>query len=201
MSTQPKSYITPEQYLEIDRKAEFKSEYINGEMFAMSGGSLAHSRIATAVMLELGLQLRHGSCEVLNSDMRVVVNLEGLYVYPDVTVFCGEPRLLDGHNDALLNPTLIVEVLSPSTEAYDRGNKFEYYEEIESFREYVLVASESIGVEVRRLSPSGEWTLKIYRSLDDVVELQSIGCRLALKDIYEKVEFGVRPPYMRPVNP
>ena len=199
MSTQPKNYLTPEQYLEIERKAEYKSEYYQGEMFAMAGASLSHNRIVTAVIAEIRQQLRRGPCEVFGSDMRVAITATGLYVYPDASVCCGGPQLLDGHNDTLLNPTLIVEVLSPSTEAYDRGDKFKHYRSIESFREYLLVASESLDVELHTRQPDGRWVLTPVDRLEDVIELQSIGCRLALADLYEKVEFGERGPGMRPL--
>jgi Uma2 family endonuclease len=199
MSTQPKNYLTPEQYLEIERKAEYKSEYYRGEMFAMAGGSLAQNRLASAIIGELRQQLRRGPCEVFGSDMKVAIPATGLYAYPDACVCCGGPQLLDGCNDTLLNPVLIVEVLSPSTEAYDRGAKFKHYRTIGSLREYLLIASECIDVELRRLQPDGEWILRSADRLEDVIELQSIGCRLALSDLYEKVEFGERPPGMRPV--
>jgi Uma2 family endonuclease len=199
MSTQSKTFLTPEQYLEIERKAEYKSEYYAGEMFAMAGASLTHNRLATALIVDLGQQLRRGPCEVFGSDMRVAASATALYAYPDASVCCGGPQLQDGHNDVLLNPVLIVEVLSPSTELYDRGDKFKHYRTIPSFREYLLVASEHIEVELRRLQPDGEWTLRFADLLEDVIELQSIGCRLALADLYEKVEFGDRGPGMRPL--
>jgi Uma2 family endonuclease len=198
MSSQPKNYLTPEQYLEIERKAEFKSEYYAGEMFAMAGGSLAHNRLSIATTGELRQQLRRGPCEVFGSDMKVAVNTTGLYAYPDASVCCGGPQLLDGHNDTLVNPVLIVEVLSPSTEAYDRGDKFKHYKSIDSLREYLLIASESVAVELRTRQADGRWILTFGDRLEDIVELQSIGCRLALSDLYEKIEFGERGPGMRP---
>jgi len=199
MSTQSKSFLTPEQYLEIERKAEYKSEYYNGEMFSMAGASLTHNRLSTATVGELRQQLRHGPCEVFGSDMRVAVSATGLYCYPDASVCCGGPQLLDGQRDTLLNPTLIVEVLSPSTEAYDRGDKFRHYKSIDTFQEYLLIASERADVELRTRQPDGRWLLTSADRLEDIVELQSIGCRLALADLYEKVEFGERPPGMRPL--
>ena len=199
MSTQSKPFLTPEQYLEIERKADFKSEYFRGEMFAMAGASLAHNRLVTAVTVDLGQQLRRGPCEVLGSDMRVAITATGLYCYPDASVCCGGPQLLDGHKDTLLNPTLIVEVLSPSTEAFDRGAKFKRYKSIETFREYLLVASESVDVELRTRQPDGRWILTSADRLEDTLDLQSIGCRLSLADLYEKVEFGERGLGMRPL--
>src|SRR5208283_4661152 len=120
MSTQSKTFLTPEQYLEIERKAEFKSEYYQGEMFAMSGARLAHIQMVSNMMRELGVQLLDRPCEPLSNDMRVCVKPVGLYTYPDIVVVCGEPQMLDNEFDTLLNPTVIVEVLSKSTEAYDR---------------------------------------------------------------------------------
>ncbi len=194
MSTQPKNYLTPEQYLEIERKAEYKSEYYRGEMFAMAGASLAHNQLVAAVTGELRQQLRRGPCQVLASDMKVAVTATGLYAYPDATVCCGEPRLMDGHKDILQNLTLIVEVLSPSTEAYDRGAKFRHYRSIETLREYLMVASESISAELYTRQPDGRWILTSADRLEDVIELQSIGCRLSLADLYERVEFGEHGP-------
>ena len=137
MATQPKTHLTPEQYLEIERKAEFKSEYYQGEMFAMSGASYPHIGIVANAVASLHQQLRRGPCRPLSNDMRVRVTATGLYTYPDVVVVCGEPRFLDDTFDTLLNPTVIIEVLSESTEAYDRGQKFEQYRSLESLAEYV----------------------------------------------------------------
>ncbi len=130
MSTQPKSFLTPEQYLEIDRQAERKSEYWQGEMFAMSGAAEPHNLILPNIIVQIHPQLRTRDCRTYSNDMRVRVSTTGLYTYPDMVVVCGAPQFLDARRDTLLNPTLIVEVLSPSTEAYDRGRKFEHYQSI-----------------------------------------------------------------------
>lgn len=132
------------------------------------------------------------------SDMRVRVGATGLYTYPDVVVACA-PQFLNEQESTLLNPILIVEVLSASTEGYDRGPKFKHYRTIESLREYLLVASECMDVELRRLQPDGEWILRSFDRIEDVIA-QSIGCRLALADLYEKVEFGERGPGARPLD-
>ena len=198
MSTQPESYLTPEQYLEIEEKAEYKSEYYQGEMFAMAGARRAHNLVGGNVFYQLRHQLRQGTCEVYQSDMRVRVSATGLYTYPDVVVACS-PQFLDEQQSTLLNPSLIVEVLSPSTEAYDRGEKFKHYRSIETLREYLLVASESVDVELRTRQPDGRWILTSADRLEDTLDLQSIGCRLSLADLYEKVEFGEREPGMRPL--
>ena len=191
MSSLPKTFLTPEQYLEIERKAEFKSEYHNGEMFAMAGARLPHNLITTNVTSELRQQLRLRPCRVVSSDQRVLVAPTGLFTYPDVVVVCGEPRLLDSELDTLLNPTVIVEVLSPTTEAYDRGRKFGHYRTIESLSAYLMVASELISAELYTRQPDNRWKLTEEASrLEDTFEIESIGCRLKLADIYEKVELG-----------
>ena len=142
MSTQPKSFLTPEQYLEIERQAASKSEYWQGEMFAMAGASREHNLLAGNLYVSLHQQLRRRPCEVYQSDMRVWIPATGLYTYPDVVAVCGEPRFTDDHVDTLVNPTFVAEILSPTTEAYDRGRKFEHYRKVESLQEYLLVAQE-----------------------------------------------------------
>jgi Uma2 family endonuclease len=188
MSTQPKHYITPEEYLEIERAAEFKSEYYQGEMFAMSGAKWAHNVLAGNLMRELGQQLRSRPCTVVPSDMRVRVSQTGLYTYPDVVVVCGSPQFLDGRTDTLLNPSVLVEVLSPSTEAYDRGRKFELYRTIESLSEYLLVSADRVQADLYTRQPDGRWLLTAASGMDAALELQSVGCRIALGDLYEKVD-------------
>ena len=190
VSTQPKTFLTPEQYLEIERKAEFKSEYYNGEMFAMAGAREAHNLLVTALVSLLHAQLRPRPCRVYSSDMRVRVSATGLYTYPDVIAVCGDRQFLDDQRDTLLNPNLLVEVLSPSTEAYDRGRKFEHYKAIESFSEYLLISSDRVHVDLFRRQPDSDWLLKSADRLDDVLDLQSIACRLSLADLYEQVEFS-----------
>jgi Uma2 family endonuclease len=188
MSSLPKTFLTPEQYLEIERKAEFKSEYLQGEMFAMAGGSLAHNRLVFNTIAAIAPQLRAGSCQGLPSDMRVHIPATGLFTYPDVIVVCGQPQLLDGRNDTLLNPTLIIEVLSPSTEAYNRGRKFEHYRSLDSLREYLLVSSERVSVDLFTRQPDGKWLLASADRLDASLELESVGATLALADLYGGID-------------
>ena len=191
MSTMTKPYVTPEEYLEIERKAEYKSEYYDGEMFAMSGARLAHNLIAMNVGSGLHVQIRGRSCQVYSSDMRVRVSATGLYTYPDVVVVCGKPQLADNEMDNLLNPAVLVEVLSPGTEAYDRGRKFEHYRKIESLRQYLLVASDRVSVELFTRQAGGQWLLSSAAGLEEEIDLESIECRLRVADIYDKVEFEV----------
>ncbi len=188
MASQPKTFLTPEEYLEIERRAEYKSEYFQGEMFAMAGASLVHNILVSHLVRDLGQQLRRGPCQVLPSDMRVHVSAAGLYTYPDVSVVCGPPQLADEHSDILLNPSFIAEVLSPSTEGYDRGRKFEQYRAIASLAEYLLVAQDRVHVELFTRQADGRWVLSEASGLEATLELPSIGCRLSLADLYEKVD-------------
>ncbi|MGO9258135.1 MAG: Uma2 family endonuclease [Bryobacteraceae bacterium] len=189
MSTLPKTYLTPEEYLEIERKAEYKSEYYQGEMLAMAGASMAHNRVVGNTFAVLWQQLESRQCEVFMGDQRVHVRATGLYAYPDVVAYCGDPQLLDTHMDTLLNPSLIVEVLSPSTETYDRNLKFEQYKSIESLREYLLVSSEQARADLHTRQPDGQWLLTSVSRLEDTLEIPSLGCMLRLADLYKKVKF------------
>lgn len=178
--------LTPEEYLALERKADVRSEYDNGYMYAMSGASRKHKLAAGNLFREISTQLKGRPCEAYTGDMRVQVDVTGLFSYPDVTVVCGERRFLDREVDTLLNPTVIVEVLSPSTEAYDRGAKFAHYRRLTSLREYVLVAQDTVLVE--RYSRQGEdWLLTELSRLDDVLRLESIGCHVPLREIYDRV--------------
>ena len=197
MATQPKTYLTPEQYLEIERKAEFKSEYYQGEMFAMSGARYPHIGIVANTVASLHQQLRRGPCRPLSNDMRVRVTATGLYTYPDVVIVCGEPQFLADTFDTLLNPTVIVEVLSESTEAYDRGQKFEQYRSLESLKEYMMISSQRISVERYTRQPDGSWNYIAKASLEDSIDLKSVDCHLLLADLYEKVDFSTSQPASR----
>jgi len=189
MSSQPKTYLTPEEYLAIERKAEYKSEYFAGEMFAMVGASRKHNLASINTASSLLQQLKGRNCEVYSSDMRVRVPATDLYTYPDVVVAC-DPKFEDDHFDTLLNPTLIVEVLSPSTASYDRIKKFSYYRMISTLAEYLLISQDEYKVEQYVKQPDGRWLLSDIGSLEGVVELASIQCTLGLADIYAKVELG-----------
>lgn len=189
MSTLVKSFLTPEQYLEIERKAEFKSEYYNGEMFAMSGAREAHVLLVLNATWILGPQLRSRPCRLYSNDMRVRVNATGLYTYPDISVVCGERQFLDDRRDTLLNPTLLIEVLSESTEAYDRGRKSEHYRSLPSLREYLLIASDRISVDLFTRQADDHWLLTAVGKPEDIIQLDSVGCQLKLGDLYENVEF------------
>ena len=183
------TYITPEAYIASERRAKVKSEYIHGEIFAMSGASLAHTLITLDIATELNIQLRGSTCKVVTNDMRVRTALKGPYFYPDVVVFCGTPQFEDNVFDTLLNPILVVEVLSPSTEAYDRGEKFAHYQKLMSLQEYILVSQDRIHVTHHRLLES-QWASKEFHAPEDVLLLNSIECKFLLQDIYTRVTFS-----------
>ena len=190
MSAVPQPRLTPQQYLARERQAVTKSEYLRGEMFAMSGASREHNLIAGNVNRELGEQLRERECEVYQADMRVKIRPTGLYTYPDVTVVCGEPEFEDAEVDTLLNPTVLVEVLSPSTADYDRGGKFTHYRRLPSLQEYVLISQDRPLVEHYVRQGKDEWLLTEQSSLQDPLILPSIQCQLPLSEIYLKVRFA-----------
>ena len=188
-SAAAQTYLTPEEYLAFERKATTKHEYLNGQIVAMSGASFAHNFITVNIATSLNVQLMEGECRVATSDMRVKVTQIDSYFYPDVVVVCGEPRAEDDTFDTLLNPTLIVEVLSPSTEGYDRGEKFEHYQQIASLKDYILISQDEVHVEYY-YRQENEWLQTEFVELEDVLSLLSIGCELHLSDIYRRVEIA-----------
>ena len=189
MSAQAQPRLTPEQYLEIERAAEFRNEYYNGRMYAMSGGSFPHALVIANFARQLCNALEKRPCSVASSDLRLRVSPGGLYTYPDIVVVCGEPKFADGEKDTLLNPTFIAEVLSPSTEAYDRGFKATQYRTLASLREYAFVSQAEPRVEVFRRQSSGDWLLSECFGLETVCRLDSVECQIPLASIYEKVTF------------
>ncbi len=189
MTAKPQKKYSPEEYLELERAAEYKSEYYQGEIFAMAGASRNHNRIVGNLN---GLSfnfLQEKPCNFYPSDMRVHIPASGLYTYPDLLVVCGKEEFLDSAVDTLLNPKIIVEVLSESTGSYDRGEKYQLYRSIPSLEEYVMIDSQRISAEVNRKSPQGFWSLmsEAY-DLKDSIELASIGFTLLLQDVYARAE-------------
>jgi Uma2 family endonuclease len=182
-----RTYLTPQEYLAFERKATTKHEYLAGEIVAMSGASFAHNFITGDIFGELRAQLQGRRCKAATNDMRVKVSKTGSYFYPDVVVFCGEPQAEDNESDTLLNPTVIIEVLSPSTEARDRGEKFWHYQQLASLQEYVLVSQDRVCVE-HYLREGAYWLRTEFRALEDIMPLSSIECELRLRDIYNSVE-------------
>lgn len=188
MSSQPKTTYTPAEYLEIDRQSDFKNEYFNGEIFAMTGASRKHNLITANVTSSLNPQLKGRQCEVYASVMRVKVNSSGLYTYSDVVVVCDSPIFEDKEIDTLINPKVIIEVLSKSTEGYDRGDKFGQYRKLDSLSEYILISQDKHHVEHFVRQPDNQWLLSEADELQATIDLPSISCKLAMSDIYDKVE-------------
>jgi Uma2 family endonuclease len=190
MSAQPKPYYTPEQYLELEQDAEYKSEYLSGQIFAMAGGSPEHSAIGNNIGREMGNLLKRGPCEVFNSDLRVTVMQTGLMTYPDVTVICGEQHRhpLDRHS--LINPTVLFEVFSPMTEADDRGEKWAHYRRLDSLQEYILVSQDKPLVEQYVRQDDGSWKFTAVEGLAASLFLPSLGSSLPLSEVYDKVTFS-----------
>ncbi len=186
--TAEKIEISPEAYLEMERKAETKSEYIDGCILAMAGASRRHNQIVFNLAKIVGNQLENRPCAAYVSDMRVKVRETGMYTYPDLVAVCDEPEFEDAQVDTLLNPSLIVEVLSDSTEVYDRGEKFAHYRRLPSLSEYVLIVQDKTRVEL--FSREGEkWVLSEYAGMRDRVVLSSMECEMTIQEIYDKVEF------------
>lgn len=184
MSARPEPFVTVEQYLALDRESEEKHEYLSGQVYAMAGGTPEHNAIGANLIAEFIRQLKGRLCMTYSSDQRVRGAETGLYTYPDVTVVCGEPTF---EGDTLLNPTLVVEVLSPSSEGYDRGEKFAHYRRLEALREVVFVAQDRVRVE-RYVRQGARWILESEGDGRDVVlPLEAIGCELSLAEVYDKI--------------
>lgn len=188
MSTRPQPKLSPQEYLAAERASQQKHEYFQGETFAMAGASFAHVTIVSNLVVALGVQLKDRPCRIFSSDLRVKVSRTGLYTYPDVGVVCDEPQFEDEHDDTLLNPRLIVEVLSASTESYDRGKKFAHYRTLESLAEYLLVSQDQPRIEQFTRQPTGDWLLHEVLQPDAVVHVRSIECELQLAEVYANVK-------------
>ena len=179
------------EYLAIERQSEIRHEFLDGHVYAMAGESIAHSTICFNLAVTIGAQLKGRSCRGFSPNMKVRAGERGLYAYPDLMVACGEPAFQDERGDVLLNPTVIFEVLSRSTEAYDRGEKFERYRDhVETLRDYVLVSQDRPRVEHRRREPDGTWTSTELDGLAEVLSLPSVDCRVPPADVYSRIAFA-----------
>ncbi|MBI4751758.1 MAG: Uma2 family endonuclease [Acidobacteria bacterium] len=187
MSTQRQPTYTPEEYLNLERAAAYKSEFVNGEIFAMAGASPQHVLIVSNLVRELGVALREGPCLVFSTDLKVRVRSEGPYFYPDVVVVCEEPRFVGPYGDTLENPQLLIEVLSPITQDYDRGGKFEQYRAISSFVEYLLVAQDRIHIEHHVREADGAWRMTETNDVKGQVTLRLVPITLVVREIYARI--------------
>ena len=189
MSTQPKPLLTEQEYLAIERQAEFKSEFFRGEMFAMAGASRQHNQIVSNVIREIGNALKDSPCEIYPSDLRVKIGPSGLYTYPDAVIVCGEGQFEDEHVDTLLNPTVMIEVLSESTASYDRGSKVSHYRKLDSVQGYVLIAQDRPSVESYVRQSSGGWLLQEATSIEETAFFCAMDVRVPMSEIYRNVRF------------
>ncbi len=190
MSALPRRHFTPEEYLELEIKAPYKSQYVGGEIYAMAGVEPWHIEIVDNITFALKTQFGDRSCKSYSTDMRVRAKAGELYTYPDVAALCGKPEYdFSKRPSTLLNPQVVFEVLSPSTQEFDRGDKFVRYRKLESLTDYVLVASEFMGVEHYARQADGTWTLTEYGRPEDKVSLRTLDCALPLAGIYRRVTF------------
>lgn len=194
MSQSAEKYYSPEEYLALEEKAGRKSEYYNGKIYLMSGGSNNHSRICVNTIVELSHGLDDTRCEIFESNMRILVEASDFYTYPDVAVTCGEAEFMAGRSDTLLNPIMLVEVLSPSTRIYDRGEKFLFYRSIKSLQIYLLVEQLKVYVECYQKQADETWLLKIYDSPDQEIELAAVGVKITVGKLYKHVKFPNKQP-------
>ena len=182
-----KEKISIEEYLTTENAADEKHEYYKGEIFAMSGAKMPHNRITANLLISLGLKLKGKRCQPYGSDARIHIESNTLFTYPDISIICGEVITLNNDDYNVLNPTVIIEVLSKSTKNYDRGEKFKLYRDIATLKEYILVDSESIHMEVFRLNENGRWELEEYNSLSDVVIIKAIEATVSVSEVYDSV--------------
>ncbi|RRR68779.1 MAG: Uma2 family endonuclease [Candidatus Viridilinea halotolerans] len=192
MSTQPQQSCTAEAYLAFERTSTTKHEYDNGVIVAMAGASAAHNIITANLIASLHRQIAERECTTFPSDMRLQIAAHNLYTYPDVMVVCGDVAYADDVQDILLNPTIIIEVLSPSTENYDRGKKAQYYRTIPSLREYLLIAQEQFHLEHFVRYSAYQWLFSETNDATASVQLASIGCALTVAEIYKRVPRGAK---------
>jgi Uma2 family endonuclease len=184
-------FYSPEEYLMLEREADFKSEYLDGQIYAMSGGSPRHSAIAFNIGGVFAAQLSGKPCQGFNSDAKVRTSPTGYYGYPDLSIVCGEPEYHDEKEDVLTNPIVIVEVLSPTTEAFDRGKKFARYRHLDSLTDYLLVSQEEPRIEQYTKQSRNHWLLTVAEGLEAVLQIDSLGCTLRLSQVYERITFPV----------
>ncbi|MFM2004537.1 MAG: hypothetical protein RLZZ09_192 [Pseudomonadota bacterium] len=187
MSAQPQSFLTAQDYLAWERQQETRHEYLDGHIFAMTGASRAHNLLCMNLAASLHQQLRGKPCEIYVNDMRVKVSETGMYTYPDLVAACGEPRFEDQSVDTLLNPVMIIEVLSDSTERYDRGAKFTHYRSLASLQEYLLVSQTECRVEHYVRQSGNHWLLTEYQEIHERIDLSSLGSHLTLAEVYERI--------------
>lgn len=188
-ATQPDESMTEAEYLVLDETSEFKHEFSGGQVYMMTGGSVRHGIITASMITELNNQLDGQDCTVISSDVRVHIASKNAYRYPDVTVFCGEPEYMANRNDTIINPIILVEVLSPSTALIDRNDKLAEYTQIDSLQAYLLVSQQEARVERYMRYQSGDWLYSVADGLEESITLPTLNCTLSLSKIYQKITF------------
>ncbi len=183
------TYYTPEEYLALEETAEYRSEYYRGEIFAMSGGSANHNRISGNIYTAMNIAFENKPCEAFITDMRLLVKKNGLYTYPDVMVVCGQIKFVEGRTDTITNPVVVIEVLSESTQDYDRGSKFMLYRALASLQEYILIEQDKIHIERFRKLEDGRWILDEFDQADQVLSVEAIDFEMPLQRIYRNVKW------------
>ena len=189
MLAREQKYYTPEEYLALEEAAEYRSEYYQGEIFAMSGSSANHNRIARNLVIALESAFENKPCESFINDMRLLVKKNGLYTYPNVMVVCGQIKFVEGRTDTVTNPVVVIEILSESTQDYDRGSKFMLYRGLETLQEYILIDQTKIYVEQFRRLEDGRWILDNLDQTDDLLRIESIDFKISLQQIYRNVDW------------
>ncbi|MCU0645932.1 MAG: Uma2 family endonuclease [bacterium] len=185
-------YFTAQEYLELEESAEYKSEYYKGEIFAMAGGSINHNQIIMNVGTQLSQTQPHHKCRSFATELKLWIEEIDLFTYPDLMIICDKPKFYSGRIDTILNPLIIIEVLSRSTEAYDRGKKFQFYRSIPSFQEYILIDQYSVHIDQFYIDSTGKWSFKDYNDIKDILKFSKIDCDIPLEKIYHLVDFELK---------
>ena len=183
--------ITPDEYLEFERQADVRHEFVDGRIYDMAGESLAHSQICINIAAEIRQALKGTKCQALSPNMKVRAESKGMFAYPDLTIVCGEPLFSDEHRDVLLNPKVIIEVLSPSTQRYDQTKKFfRYRKELPNLTDYLLIYQDVAFVEHHERTAESRWVHNAFDGLDDTLRIPSINCQIPMIEIYDRVDFA-----------
>ncbi len=190
MSAAPVLKYTIEQYLEMEDASPEKNEFYNGEIFAMAGASLNHNKIVSCTHIFIGSHLtKSKKCDIFPSDLKIHCKTNSLFTYPDLSIICGEPEVLEGRKDIVTNPSVLIEVLSPSTQDYDRGSKFGLYRKIESLKEYITISSMEVYVEKHDKQSDGSWLLNEYKNMEESFNINSIGLEFLVGNLYNNLTF------------
>lgn len=189
MQKPAKKYYSHQEYLELEEASEYKNEYYKGEIFALAGGSSNHNRIIRNLSSELHFALKNTQCEIFINEIRVWIETRDLFSYPDIAVVCNNVEYYPDRNDTIINPLIIVEVLSESTENYDRGNKFLFYRDLPTFQEYILIDQKSYHIEQFYIGSEGKWQLTEYNDVNEILKFSKIKVEIPLKDIFYLVKF------------